>query len=280
MADFKEVFIKNKTKEIKRKSNRYLIVFLAIFILGYTFFFTSNIFLPPSYQGVTVTKIAEPINSYNRDITVASWTYSKEEKKMEVIIEIENKSLDGKNEYNWQARDKKGILKTDVIYEDPNFVVLNISNLRWRWTEVALDMMPKEETESEDGFSGIRMYTNDKKVEKVSSISKKSIEEYLVIASDSKINAVKEAIANTKEELDKCISKQNEIKKLMAELKEKEKYMTEVEIEENEIALSDYEIRLDTEENTKKQMEDRISELEKKILLLREEKKEHEQSKS
>lgn len=280
MADFKEVFIKNKTKEIKRKSNRYLIVFLAIFILGYTFFFTSNIFLPPSYQGVTVTKIAEPINSYNRDITVASWTYSKEEKKMEVIIEIENKSLDGKNEYNWQARDKKGILKTDVIYEDPNFVVLNISNLRWRWTEVALDMMPKEETESEDGFSGIRMYTNDKKVEKVSSISKKSIEEYLVIASDSKINAVKEAIANTKEELDKCISKQNEIKKLIAELKEKEKYMTEVEIEENEIALSDYEIRLDTEENTKKQIEDRISELEKKILLLREEKKEHEQSKS
>lgn len=280
MADFKEVLIKNKTKEIKRKSNKYLVIFLVIFVLGYAFFFTSNLFLPPTYQGVTVTKIAEPISSYDREITVASWTYSEEQKEMEVIVEIENKSLDGKNDYEWQARDKNGLLKTRVIHQDPKFAVINISDLKHRWTEVALDMMLKGESESENGFSGVRLYTNDKEVKRVKSISKKSMGEYMLIATDSKINAVREEVKKINVKIKESVDTQEEIKILIRDLKEKEKYMTETEIEENKIAINDYEQRLNTEENSEKQLNDKIVELEKKISLLREERKGYEQGKS
>lgn len=228
--ELKEKLLKKQREYINNKSNKSLILCIIIFFCGYGFFFSTSLIFPPAFQGLEITKIGVPKEQNDRTVTLDSWTYSKEEKAMEVMIEIDNDSLDGNDKYKWSALDKEGKLKTKVVYETPKFVVLKISGLRWRWTEIRVDM---DSIDDDESFIKIKFYTNSKKVKKVAKIEDKGILEYKKVAMESKVTNIEKHLKKKEKELDKTNKKLSLVTNRIKDLENQNVKMTEKEKEEN-----------------------------------------------
>ena len=109
---------------LMKRSNTFLYSFMIIFVFGYLFFFTSSLWMPATYTGVDITPIGKTVNAGERAITVDAWNYCPEQKKMEIMIEIENNSIDGIDRYDWKVRTREGVLEVKAVLEATDFVVL------------------------------------------------------------------------------------------------------------------------------------------------------------
>ena len=65
-----EQLLHEKNAKLKKSTNRFLVTFLAIFFFGYLLFFTSKLWLPSSYNDVTVSPIGQEIEVQNRNICI------------------------------------------------------------------------------------------------------------------------------------------------------------------------------------------------------------------
>lgn len=255
---FKEENYKRKKKKINKDNNTFLIKFILIFVIGYLFFFTSKVWLPKAYEGVEITPIGTTIELNNRNITVDSWEYAAKDEKMEIIVEIDNFSIDGIKDYIWSIKGKGVKYKSSIVKSDGKFYVLEVYDVKKDWTEVSLniDIKEKDKKKVKDEFTPVKIYTNDKVVKNVADSHILSLKEYKIKAYKNKILITKDKIRKNEQFKDKCERGITEASGKIAEIKKDLQAQTEDEQNESKTAIENL-------ENEKEGLKDKIIEGEK-----------------
>ena len=131
-------------------------IIIFFFVGGYVFFFSSTYWMPTSADASYLTKIGVTNSWEDREVTINRWQYSETQQLMEIDLDVANKSYDGINKYKFSAMDLKGNkLKCDVMIEEDDWIILRISGIPKRWSDVSLRM------EMPDGTGDrLKLYTN------------------------------------------------------------------------------------------------------------------------
>lgn len=253
----KELF-EEKERQIEKKGNRFLFKFIIIFIVGYTIFFSSKLWMPTTYTGVEITKVGTTIEKNKRSITVASWEYSREEETFEIITEIDNFSIDGIDKYVWEVLGKGKKYKVQVKQSN-NFYIIIVKDVKSDWSEVSLNIDLSEKDKSKNSeFEPVKIYMNDKNVKNVSKIITHTGLEYQIKAYENEIEIV-----------DKSIEKLNDDKyKINESIKEADRKIQELKSGEGNLGISDRSELNEKMENIsteKENLKEQISEKDEKI---------------
>lgn len=225
-----------RRKKLKRRNKRYFQRIMIALIAFYSIFFTSNIWLRSDYSNIDITPIGNVVTGNNREVTLISWNYCSDDKKMEILLGISNTSYDGNDTYTWTAEDRAtGSLTVNPIIQTRNFVVLQLVNLPSRISVISLRMDNPDIKE----FETLRIYGDPKRnITSVSSIQEKTENEYHVQQLQSEINIVTQNIENLQEEIN---TNQEKIQNLNYVIKEAEndlQYQTTSEIESTNQKIS------------------------------------------
>ena len=231
-----------KTYRLKKRINPFLSGSIVVVALFYFFVLSSTIWIPQNSKFKITemnTKMLEP-NS-ERSIILTRWDYSSKQRKMQIQFQIENKSYDGKDRYEWAAVDRnKGELKTKAVYQDRNILVVEIEEVPKNWSIISLRMGMEGEDPNQAFL--FKVYGNDTKIKK---------QEKIVVDQEKKLREL-QAIINSK----------------TSDLK----YMTEKELEEATEELAgleniedSYETNILEAQNMKSEYEQRIVKLQEKI---------------
>ena len=225
-----------RRKKLKRRNKRYFQRIMIALIAFYSIFFTSNIWLRSDYSNIDITPIGNVVTGNNREVTLISWNYCSDDKKMEILLGISNTSYDGNDTFTWTAEDRAtGSLTVNPIIQTRNFVVLQLVNLPSRISVISLRMDNPDIKE----FETLRIYGDPKRnITSVSSIQEKTENEYHVQQLQSEINIVTQNIENLQEEIN---TNQEKIQNLNYAIKEAEndlQYQTTSEIESTNQKIS------------------------------------------
>lgn len=225
-----------RRKKLKRRNKRYFQRIMIALIAFYSIFFTSNIWLRSDYSNIDITPIGNVVTGNNREVTLISWNYCSDDKKMEILLGISNTSYDGNDTYTWTAEDRAtGSLTVNPIIQTRNFVVLQLVNLPSRISVISLRMDNPDIKE----FETLRIYGDPKRnITSVSSIQEKTENEYHVQQLQSEINIVTQNIENLQEEIN---TNQEKIQNLNYAIKEAEndlQYQTTSEIKSTNQKIS------------------------------------------
>ncbi|MCB5563254.1 hypothetical protein LIP72_13325 [Mediterraneibacter faecis] len=225
-----------RRKKLKRRNKRYFQRIMIALIAFYSIFFTSNIWLRSDYSNIDITPIGNVVTGNNREVTLISWNYYSDDKKMEILLGISNTSYDGNDTYTWTAEDRAtGSLTVNPIIQTRNFVVLQLVNLPSQISVISLRMDNPDIKE----FETLRIYGDPKRnITSVSSIQEKTENEYHVQQLQSEINIVTQNIENLQEEIN---TNQEKIQNLNYAIKEAEndlQYQTTSEIESTNQKIS------------------------------------------
>ena len=230
--ELNEEVIKQKNERIKRGQNRLLIGFAIVFFLGYVFFFSSNLWMPRSYEDIRITPLGSTVEANDRKITLLEWTYSEEQHLMEVMIDISNASVDGIDQYKWSALDRnEGMCEVEPVIESSNFAVLHLKRVPTRWTEISLriDADSSIAEQNTASFQTIRLYTSKRAVDTVPTIEMKTEKEYRITACDLKIENCNTKIDQLSAEILELKQKAANADDRIAELEEELTYQTDSE---------------------------------------------------
>lgn len=123
-------------------------VFLLVLIIGYLFFFTSNMTIPDKITSKEETTKINEVNEYmdGRTCQLLSATYDREQETMEVIVHLTNNTYDGVDSYYIAEKLNNGSTKnlvTKEVLDDPLMTVIRISNLKPHYREMQLMLAPK-----------------------------------------------------------------------------------------------------------------------------------------
>lgn len=229
---------------------------LIVIISGYLLFFLVSRFLP-STRALLYTPVGEEMEfGQSRLYTISRWDYSPSQKIMEVELDIVNNAFDGHDTYNFQARQRAGQttqLDTEIIIEEPSFVVIQILGVADKFEEVSLLWSPQ----GIDNYGICKLYTNKDVVNRVENISVKTKEEYY-------LDRLKRNLESHKETLDSLNAQISENRKTIQEILAQNEEIEANKIYQTpeDIAISDARI----EANNK-----RVSEIEEQIDKLRDE---------
>lgn len=263
-----EQIIKEKNAKIKRQGNRLLIGAFLLFVAGYCFFFTSKVWMPPTYGDIHVTGIGAATQANDRKVTLISWTYDEERRTQEVIFEINNASIDGINQYRWSAIDiSKGSCIVEPVIDQGDFVVLHIKDIPTRWTELSLRMDVKPDASKQTEFQMMRFYTSKQTVSRVSSIAKKTEAEYRMEACDIWIGLYQAQINKLAKQIEDCEKKIKIALDRIKELEGKEEYQTEIEKADTLEMISGLESEKAKYQSQKESSLQEIAEINQKIKL-------------
>lgn len=266
--ELNEKIIKRSNDKLKREQNKLLIGFAVVFFVGYVFFFTSNIWMPRSYEDVRVTKIGSVVEANDRKVTLISWSFCEEQHLMEVVLDISNASIDGIEKYNFTAFDRnEGMCEVTKVIDTPNFVVLQIRKVPSRWTELSLrlDADSSLANQATADFTTMRFYTSKRVVDRVDDITVKSEKEYRLKACELKIKGFNDDINNALEEIKELDSVIAQADERIVALNQEIEFQTASEKTETLNQISNIEATKETAIMQKQGKESDIRELEEKI---------------
>lgn len=253
--------INERNAKIKLKTDRFLKVFIIVFLVGYGIFFTSNIWMPASATNIETTKPGTVIYDNENKVMLLKWSYSKEDNKIEAVIKRENFSIE-ETKLKWVAFEKhKGKLKTETIAESENFAVIHINNLPYRWSDISLRL------EDTDGNGAIKLYVTKNEVEKVKHIADLNIYEYEELAVHYLIDIYKKEINKNDQKIENLKEKVVEAEGKISEFKYNQKFETDLEKEDSNQAISDVESEITNMKNKIDELDASNEELNKKINL-------------
>ena len=260
MENARELELIEKREKLERTGNRILKGFLIIFFLGYAVFFTSRLWLPTPYEGVAITPIGKSVTVEDRTLTIDSWKYSKEQREMEIT------SLDSVNTYKWSVATATGKLDTKAVHESKDIVVLKVTNVPRRWTELALNMSLKQEDMNKGlEFSSLKVYTNDKHVDFVKKIKHKSTKGYLREAYLSKIEGYKAQLKTLRKERAAIKTKITNADKMIKDLTDKMQYQTPSDQQKTGDEISNISSERDSLNDRLKEKDVEIKEMQQRI---------------
>ena len=266
MENARELELIEKREKLERTGNRILKGFLIIFFLGYAVFFTSRLWLPTPYEGVAITPIGKSVTVEDRTLTIDSWKYSKEQREMEIIVEVNKTSLDSVNTYKWSVATATGKLDTKAVHESKDIVVLKVTNVPRRWTELALNMSLKQEDMNKGlEFSSLKVYTNDKHVDFVKKIKHKSTKGYLREAYLSKIEGYKAQLKTLRKERAAIKTKITNADKMIKDLTDKMQYQTSSDQQKTGDEISNISSERDSLNDRLKEKDAEIKEMQQRI---------------
>lgn len=261
----KNISIIKKAKKLRGEKDRYLISLVAVFIIGYTIFFTSKLWMPPDKASIPATEIGTIVEANERRVTLISWNYDDEKRLMEVTIEITNTALDGIERYGWSAIEiNKGRLIVEPVIEEDSFVVLRITGVPKKYEEISLRMRIDDET-GEEELADIKLYATKDSVTIDDIGGKLSSKEYKKKACLSKADIYSENI----EELEDLIKEEKELireaEKTIKNLEERKTQQAPSEVIETERSIAEIQNKMQNSQSSISQYESEIAELKEKI---------------
>lgn len=251
--------IVNRYKKAKHKASMTILGFVIFIILGYTIFFTSNIWYPESGDLVKPSEYNVIRNWNDREVTLLSWEYSKYQKEMELLLTIKNQSFDGINEYDVTAVERnKGALDTSIFLQEKDLYVVRISNVPEGWSQVSFRLCM-------DGADPLKLYTNKNAVTMTDDIQDLTYygymterQEVLIAGYEDKISEWNTAIAEEQKTIDNCNADINEWTAA-------EEYQTDYEKAETEQLIAKAKSQISMSETNIKNYQDNIAEYEERI---------------
>lgn len=259
-----------RRRKLKKRNKRYFQRIMIALIAFYAICLTSKMWLKNNYKNIDITPIGSVVSQNNREVTLISWSYCRDERKMEVLLGISNTAYDGNDTYEWSAEDKDaGSLKVTPIIEERNFVVLQLTDLPSRITVISLRM---DQSKIQD-FETIRLYAApDRNMKSVTDIKVKSKEEYQIQQIQSEIELANETISDLEEEIRK---NKSTIRNLNTAIKDAEsdlQYQTSSEMESTNQKISTLRSQkknaneaIDTAKNKIQELNEKIENLNKEI---------------
>lgn len=257
--------LREKYSFYQKKGNLHFFLILFVFIGGYLFFFTSNSWMPAGSSADALT-IPGQENEWNgRTVSVIRWDYCETSGTMEVELGIRNTSYDGQNTYKYSALEKQGRnLPVKVVLEEADWVILQITDLPGRWSEISLRMDMKEDVES---MGLLKLYTNVNDVNQVNKIEKKDRAGYLKARFETQIATYQSTIESLQGEIKNLENEKQEINREIARLQEGRQYQTLEQQRATDQAVAEAESKYKSAETeiVKKQTE--ITEMNERISL-------------
>lgn len=208
--------------KLKGHRNYFFYAFMIIFVGGYLFFLTSN-FTMPLQGSKYFSEIFSELSVDQKTFTLISWEYSDEQNLMEVIFKIDDYSYDQNESIAVTVRDRlQGTFPADIIIHNRDLMVIQISDVSKRFTDVSCQI--------DIGGSGVKFYTNNEKVERVSDIKIMKEYEYYIRMLNGEINQYTMEIQDYEKDIEDVRSSINAANDTIKELRESEIYKTENEV--------------------------------------------------
>ncbi|MDY6037490.1 MAG: hypothetical protein SPI74_00600 [Eubacterium sp.] len=222
----------SKIKHIKnRKSDRSLKIMLIICILGFAFFFSSRYIFPKVYRGIDIAIPGDVVDMENYIFTLDSWDYAVDDKAFEIILSVQNLTLNKNPKYDFVLKADNDVINTKVyrIIKDER-IVLRAYNVPRRWTEVTLSISA--------GRYNSHIGMNDKEVHKTDKLRSLSNKDYEIKASKALMDGLKVKIIKEEREIKKIDEKINYAYDKLVKLEEKKEQQTEKEKEQTNASKS------------------------------------------
>lgn len=266
-----EESLKNSIYEKKKKflTGKKLFVFV---ILVYVFFFSSNlIFNTPLNKA---TKLGEKIDYMdNRSYTLVSAIYDKEKKMMELVLDLENSSLDNVYDYYYTQTIRRGNvkkIKVNEIINTPLLTVIRLDNVPKRYTELEFIFAPKirKFKNITDEITGV-ITLNKNNVTLGSIDESKTANDYLKERLQSRIKNLEEKLGKDLKQKEKYLDSIKASQKEKRYFEENKKYMSKDEIKTGEAKILEYDAEVKEINLSIKEVEKSIENKRKEINLLR-----------
>lgn len=193
----KSEYLKEKLdyeQKLLARNDFILKVFIAVFIIGYAFFFTSNLFFPKVYKYSDISYIGESFDLEKYALVLDTWDYSKKDNSFEVIFDAESLTLEDED-FDINCRKGDELFKTEIHKNSDGLLVVRVEDIPKRWTEVIMTI--------DTGTKSVNLHMNDKQVNEVSKIKDRPGKEYLVYSIERKIAGMKQSVKNIQAEVEK-----------------------------------------------------------------------------
>ena len=248
----------------KRKGNFALFGLLTILIAGYMFFFSSTVWMPTNLSAQLQTPLNENVQWGDRTLQLIRWDYCEAEQIMEVEINIENNSYDGKNHYRYSAVDRSNEqLTVDTIIEDSNWIILRINNVKEEFGEVSLRLDMPENTDNT-----LKLYTNVNAVNRVAELKKRDRRGYQRLSLKRKAEAYEKEIQSLEKKKQLLAEKNERMRDEVIRLQNDLFYQTEEQREEQENKINDINSGINTNLDDIQSYEKQIEEKRERIELI------------
>lgn len=190
-----KIFLLQKEKKLQHK-NFIIRAFVIFLFFGYGFFFTSTLW--GDSETIKATPYADIIIKHDRNLTLDTWKYSKDQNLMEVQLSIQNNALDGYDRYTFKAIDKEhGYLTVNSILETPDLVVLQF-HAPSSWQSLSLQLYFPDKVAAGDFQS---FYMNRESVESVPEIETLSENGYRIEKCKRDITYTEKAIQEAQQKI-------------------------------------------------------------------------------
>ena len=251
-AEEQRAYEKEIYRRYRRNNSKHLIIGLIVIILGYIFFFTS----PLTFHKRSETKytdIGETV-FFDNDVTfkISSWCYQEDKSLMEVVLNVNNKSLDYyESEFVFKAfsnhiEEAAGVdeCKVEKQIEMFNFISLWIYDIPKDFNTCALYISAA----GADNAPIIQIYTCSEQVERVDVIEKKDIKTYKSQEYEAKIAELQVVIDENTDEINALYNQNKEYENLIKKTKESQQFLTKEEIEQSNNTIGTYETIIENNE--------------------------------
>ena len=208
----------------KRKGNLALFGIVFFFIAGYIFFFSSTMWMPSNLAASLQTPLKENVQWGERTLQIRRWDYCETEQVMEVEIDMDNKSFDGKNHYHYSAINRNNDqLKVVKMIEDSDWIVLRIENVTDNFGEISLriDMM------GEPDDNTLKLYTNVNAVKRVKDLEKRDRKGYQLLRLQRDTESYQKEISTLEKKKKSLLEKNQRMQEEINHLQSEESYQTE-----------------------------------------------------
>ncbi len=252
----------------ERGKNAGNVTLLILLIAGYLFFLTSKLWLPDMKELISATPYFEKQLFDNYSIYLTKWEYAESQQKMEVIVEVETTDLLNQPLECEAVERTVGALQTEIVLNDREFFVIQISDVPKNWKEISLHLK-----NAEGDFLGL--YTNVDEIQRVEQIEKKDTVGYQAERIQGQIDYDTYRIEKKRDEITKLTAENRELKSGIEEMRAK-KYPTKEEADNVAVLIEKAEEKCISNENALKkknkeieELEDRTEELQKQLAKLK-----------
>lgn len=223
--------IKEKMKEFQESGRRHpakrMRTFLIFMVAGYVLFFASPMWYPEKQDLVEPTPYYQQVQYSNYSMYLTQCTYSSGDQTIQIILELSNQDVvDKRLEFEAVER-TNGRLKISPVYEDPSYVILQITEVPPFWKEISIRV--KEQGEDAQA----KLYTNVNDIEKVTSLTAHTDTEYQILRLQAQIQYDNAQIQQKEKEIAELELANEEISTRIESL-QSEVYPTEQEAAEAE----------------------------------------------
>lgn len=197
-------------------------IIVAVILLGYVFFFTSQLWVKDKVSANDPTPVGEAQTfgtDGDKSFTIDTWHYSPSQSLMELKFNVSNNAFDGKDSYDFTVgyQNAKGLTdpKCVQMVKDPDYVVLIIRNVPEEWTSIQVSLYYAGHVE---GDPLLNFYASNDSIAKYSHIKILSSNGYRAELVDEQIAGLQKQKVSLQKKIDQNNQKIQNMNKTMQEI--------------------------------------------------------------